>query len=131
MLVALSLSRVVEMAQELAGRSVLLMDLIQEGSLGLWQAVCTWQEGSFEDYSTGLIRLYMAKEVMLQARANGVGQKMRTALEDYRSVDERLLCDLGRNPTVEELAEALHITAEAAASIGDMLPKVSMWAIIS
>lgn len=126
----LCLSRVIEEAKALVGKGVLLLDLIQEGSLGLWQAVCTWQEGNFEDYSTGLIRLYMAKEVMLQARANGVGQKMRTALEDYRSVDERLLCDLGRNPTVEELAEALHITAEAAASIGDMLETARMMAQI-
>lgn len=117
----LGLSRVIEEAKGHVGRGVLLLDLIQEGSLGLWQAICTWQEGSFEAFSTALIRLYMAKAVTLQARANGVGQKMRTALEDYRSVDERLLCDLGRNPTVEELAQALHITPEAAASVGAML----------
>ena len=117
----LGLSRVIEEAKAHVGRGVLLLDLIQEGSLGLWQAVCCWQEGSFETYSAALIRLYMAKAVTLQARANGVGQKMRSAMEDYRSVDERLLCDLGRNPTVEELAQALHITPEAAASIGAML----------
>ena len=117
----LSLARVIEEAKNHVGNGVLLLDLIQEGSLGLWQAVCTFREGGFEHDSTELIRLYMAKAILLQARANGVGQKMRTALEDYRSVDERLLCDLGRNPTVEELAEALHISVEAAASIGSML----------
>ena len=117
----LGLSRVFVEAKAHVGRGVLLLDLIQEGSLGLWQAVCSWQEGSFETYSAALIRLYMAKAVTLQARANGVGQKMRSAMEDYRSVDERLLCDLGRNPTVEELAQALHITPEAATSIGAML----------
>ena len=57
----------------------------------------------------------------MQARSDGIGQKMRTALEDYRSVDERLLGELGRNPTIEEIAEAMHITPESAASIGKMV----------
>ena len=46
---------------------------------------------------------------------------MRTALEDYRSIDEKLLSELGRNPTIEEIAEGLHITPEAAAAVGKML----------
>ena len=36
-------------------------------------------------------------------------------------MDERLLGDLGRNPTVEEIAEAMHITPEAAAAVGKMV----------
>ena len=59
----------------------------------------------------------MAKAVTLQARANGVGQKMRSALEDYRAVDERLLGELGRNATIEEIAMEMHITAEEAAVV--------------
>ena len=57
----------------------------------------------------------------LQARSGGVGQKMRTALEDYRAVDERLLSDLGRNPTLEEIALELHMTPEAALTVKNML----------
>ena len=113
----LSLSRVIEIAQEHVGYGVLLLDLIQEGSLGLWQAIRNWQGGEFIPYRDRWIRFYMAKAVTLQARANGVGQKMRTALEDYRAVDERLLSELGRNPTLEEIAEQLHMTVEAAAAV--------------
>jgi len=117
----LSLSRVIETAKEYVGKGVLLLDLIQEGSLGLWQAISCFDSGDFEIQSDYFIRFYLAKAVMLQARENGVGQKMRTALEDYRNIDEQLLSELGRNPTVEEIAERLHVNADAAADIGKML----------
>ena len=117
----LSLSRVIEAAKTYVGKGVLLLDLIQEGSLGLWQAIQSYRTGDFETHSDYFIHFYLSKAVMLQARESGVGQKMRSALEDYRNVDEQLLSDLGRNPTVEEIAEGLHITPEAAASIGKML----------
>ena len=109
-LVNLSLSRVVELAQAYTGRGVLLMDLIQEGSLGLWNGILRFPGGSFETFRDGCIRRYMAQAVLRQARASGLGQKMRQAVEDYRMVDERLLSELGRNPTLAEIAEAMHMT---------------------
>ena len=117
----LSLSRVIELSQEYVGRGVLLMDLIQEGSLGLWRAIQTYTGGAFAPYRDHFIHLYLSRTVLTQARESGVGQKLRTALEDYRSVDERLLSELGRNPTLEEIAEAMHTTLEAAATISKMV----------
>ena len=110
----LGLSRVVELASEYVGWGVLLLDLIQEGSLGLWQGIRCYSHGDYAAHRDRWIRLYMAKAVTMQARANGVGQKMRSALEDYRAVDERLLGELGRNATLEEIAQEMHITAEEA-----------------
>lgn len=109
-LVDLSLGRVVGLAQEYTGRGVLLLDLIQEGSLGLWNGILRFTGGSFESFRDGCIRRYMAQAVIRQARASGLGQKMRQAVEDYRMVDERLLSELGRNPTLDEIAEAMHMT---------------------
>ena len=120
-LLNLRLSRVLEMAKEMAGNGVLLLDLIQEGSLGLWQAIMSYQEGDFEAYSERWIRGAMAKLITLQARDNGVGQKMRQALEDYKAVDERLLSELGRNATIEEIAEEMHMSAEETALVKNML----------
>ena len=117
----LSLSRVIELAKSYVGRGVLLMDLIQEGSLGLWQAIQNFDGGEFVPHRDRMIHLYLAKAVLVQARESGIGQKLRTALEDYRSVDERLLADLGRNPTVEEIGEAMHMSPENAATIGKMV----------
>ena len=117
----LGLSRVVELASGYTGYGVLLLDLIQEGSLGLWQAVRNYHRGVYADHRDRWIRFYMAKAVTLQARQSGVGQKMRTAMEDYRAVDERLLGELGRNPSLEEIAQELHMPPEEAAAVRKML----------
>lgn len=117
----LGLSRVIEIAGEHTGYGVLLLDLIQEGSLGLWQAVRNYRYGEYAAHRDRWIRFYMAKAVTMQARSSGVGQKMRTALEDYKEVDERLLGELGRNPTLEEIALELHMRVEEAASVKKML----------
>ena len=111
------LGRVIELAAQHTGHGVLLLDLIQEGSLGLWKAVQTYRGGDFDAFRDRWIRFYQAKAIVLQARACGVGQKLRTSMEDYRAVDERLLSELGRNPTLEEIADAMHVTAEEADSV--------------
>lgn len=125
-LLNLSLSHVVETAKELTGHGVLLLDLIQEGSLGLWQAITYFDGGDFAAGRDWWIRSAMAKLITLQARDNGVGQKMRQALEDYKAVDERLLRDLGRNATIEEIAEELHMSAEETALVKNMLDSARM-----
>ena len=122
----LGLSRVIEIAAEHVGYGVLLLDLIQEGSLGLWQAIRNYRSGDYISHRDRWIRFYMAKIVTLQARSNGVGQKMRTALEDYRTVDERLLSDLGRNPTLEEIALEMHMSVEETAAVKTMLDNVRL-----
>ena len=127
-LVNLSLSRVVQLAQEYTGWGVLLLDLIQEGSMGLWQATeCFGGCGTdFESVRDWWIRFYLNMAVIMQARASGVGQKMRAAMEDYRAVDERLLTELGRNATIEEIAEELHMSAEETLILKNMLDNARM-----
>ena len=125
-LLNLSLSRVVDIAKELTGHGVLLLDLIQEGSLGLWQAIMEFDGGDFEMAADWRIRQAMAKLITLQARDSGVGQKMRQALEDYKAVDERLLSELGRNATIEEIAEEMHMSADETALVKKMLDSARM-----
>ena len=117
----LGLSRVVEMAGAFTGYGVLLTDLIQEGSLGLWKAVGSYREGEYSAFRDRWIRFYLARAVALQARSSGVGERLRQAMEDYRQVDQRLLSDLGRNATVEEIAQELHLSVEQAESVRAML----------
>lgn len=120
-LVELSLSRVVELAKDQAGKGVLLLDLIQEASLGLWQGVLRYTGGDFENHRDWWISQYLARAVVEQARSSGLGQKLRQGVQDYRDVDHRLLTELGRNPTREEIALELHIPAEDAAVFEGML----------
>ncbi len=115
------LSRVTELAFSHTGRGVLLMDLIQEGSLGLWQAILSYSGGDFEAFCDRAIRKTMASTVVLQARADGIGRKMKQAVEDYRAVDEQLLMELGRNPTLEEIAQRLHMTPEETAAVSETM----------
>ena len=122
----LSLSRCVELAKEHTGRGVLLLDLIQEASLGLWQGILGYTGGDFENHRDWWIRQYLAKAVVLQARAGGIGQKLRSRMEDYRDVDQKLLSDLGRNPTLEEIAEAMHVTVQEAAVYAEMVNAARM-----
>lgn len=121
LLTNLMLSHVAEQAFTLAGRGVLLLDLLQEGGLGLWQAILSYEAGDFESHCSRYIQRSLHKALVLQARAYGVGQKMRQAMEDYRAMDEQLLTDLGRNPTLEELAEALHMSVQETGVVAEML----------
>ena len=117
----LSLSRVFQLGCDHTGCGVLLLDLMQEGSMGLWSALPCYAGGDFEAFRDWHIRQAMAQTITLQAFSNGVGQKMRQAMEDYRSVDERLLAELGRNPTLEEIAQQLHMTVEETTMVASML----------
>ena len=112
---------VIDMACTMTGRGVLLLDLIQEGSLGLWQGILNYRDGDFAAHAGWWIRQYLARAVTMQARESGVGQKMKQALEDFRAVDGRLLSDLGRNATLPEIAAEMHMTLEEAQVVASML----------
>lgn len=121
-LVNLSLSRVLELAGDYMSRGVLLLDLIQEGSMGLWRAILTYTgEEPFAVVAERWVRHCMAKAVILQARQWGVGAKLRQDLEAYRTADRSLLTRLGRNPTPEEIAQEMGIDLEKGQVYEDML----------
>ena len=115
------LHKAVDLAREYVGMGVLLLDLIQEANLGLWQGIQTFEEGDILAHCKWWSRHYLARCVLVQAKAAGVGQKLRQAMEDYRAVDERLLTEFGRNPTPEEIAEAMHMSLQEIEAVAEML----------
>lgn len=117
----LSLHRVVERACVLAGLGVVLLDLIQEGCLGLWQGILSYTGGDYEAHIYKWIDRYLTKAVLLQSHDKQVIYKVQQGMADYRDMDQRLLSELGRNPTLEEIAEAMHTTAEEAVVYAEML----------
>ena len=120
-LVNLSLNRVVERACAMTGRGVLLLDLIQEGSLGLWQGILNYTGDDYETHICWWIDQYLAKAVLMQSHTGGIWQKMRQGMADYRDADQQLLSELGRNPTLEEIAEAIHVSVEETTTYAAML----------
>lgn len=120
-LVNVTISRAIAAAGAMTGRGVLLLDLIQEANLGLWQSILHFEKGSFETQADWWINQYLARAVTLQARQRGVGTKMQKGLEAYRAADKQLLTELGRNPSLEEIALEMHISPEEAEVYQDML----------
>lgn len=118
-LVHLMLARVVELSRDFVGRGVLLIDLIQMGNLGLLVGLNRYETGDIATYCDWWIRQYMAGAVVIQAKADGVGQKLRRAMDDYRDMDHKLLVELGRNPTIEEMADALHMTLQQTVAVAE------------
>lgn len=110
-----------QLAFTLVGRGVVLLDLIQEGAVALWKAILSYKEGDFEAHCKRYVQRSMNRALVWQARESGMDQKMRQKMEDYRAVDEQLLADLGRNPTVEELADALHMSTEEVSTVAGMV----------
>ena len=120
-LVDLNLSTVVEEARAHTARGVLLLDLIQEGSLGLWQGVLHYTGGDIDAHVLWWIRQAMARTVILQARQSGVLHTAGDAMEQYRQAERSLLTRLGRTATNEEIALEMGVTPEQAEMVGDML----------
>ena len=124
-LAALCMPLALEAAYAMTGRGVLLLDLIQEASLGLWEGILNYAGGEFEPHIRWWVGQYAARAVTAQARQNGVGQKLRTGMEKLRRADRDLLTRLGRNPTLEELAMELGVTPEEAETYRDTLMTAS------
>jgi len=122
----LSLSRAVQIACEYTGKGVLLMDLIQEGSMGLWESLMCYDGTDIEQFRDRKLHWYMTRAVIAQAHTAGVGQKMKQAVEDYRTVDEKLLAELGRNPTIEEIAEGMHMSVQEVSAVAQVLENARM-----
>lgn len=120
------LSLVFQRACECVGHGVLLLDLIQEGSLGLWQAILAYPGGDITAWCDREIRKILAKLVIRQSRSLGVVEKIRASAERYREEDLRLLSQLGRNPTVEEIALNLHMTPEEAEAVADAMESAAL-----
>ena len=125
-LVQVCLPLVVKRACTATGRGVLLMDLIQEGNLGLWQGILNYTQGDFEEHVLWWIDQYICKAIIMQARSGEIGQKFLQGMADFRDADQKLLAELGRNPTLEEIAETIHCTPGEAMAYGAMLDQARL-----
>lgn len=128
-LVSVNLRLVIGFAKQYHKRAAALglQDLIQEGNLGLIKATELYDpdKGKFSTYAVCWIKSYIQRAIDNHGSTIRIPVHMKNLWRKYQKRQEVLLSQLGREPTIKEMAEAVGISKAAAKEIGSLYLKLS------